>query len=144
MKNNFFRFGFLLLLVLSITFSLASCKEKSNKNSGPIVNPITVNFSIDYPNKSKLDDIEFTPFTCEEDSTLIDITQLYCNVNDIPVGIETTFGDIIAINNIISGHYDKEREWICLINGEVVDSSLYDVHPEDGDNIQWFFKTIEK
>lgn len=146
MKKKLSRYLLLFSTFLIITTFTTGCSTNTKSdNVGPIINPITVNISIDYPKKSKLNDIENIPFTCEEDSTIIDVIQLYCNVNEIPVAIETTFGNILAINNITSGYYDNKRQWIFFINDTPIDKdNLNKSIVKDGDNINCSFITKKR
>ena len=105
------------MLVCSSIFVVTGCGK--DKEETPIVHPIKITISIDYPAKSGLDDVEEVDFKIEEDSTVLDAIQLYCNVNELPVTVETTDASIQGINGVDNGDYSAKRHWQYKINGEL-------------------------
>ncbi|MDD4376803.1 MAG: DUF4430 domain-containing protein [Eubacteriales bacterium] len=138
MKNTISKKIIIVSLIMCISLSLFSCNSKKEKN-GPIVHPISVTISIDFPEKAKIPDIINAEFSVEEGSSVLDLTQLYCNVNDIPVTVETTNNYIQGIDNVINDYFIKGKSWVYTINNEYSNKSQSEYAVKDGDSIQWKF-----
>lgn len=138
MKKIFIKISVCTILLLSLAM-VTSCGENNNEEQ-PIINPIEITISIDYPDKAEIEDIEEETFKIEEDSTVLDAIQLYCNVNDIPLNIETTDGSVDGINDINNYILYTNRTWQYKINDELIDSPANTHILIDGDNLQWVYK----
>ena len=125
------------MLVCSSIFVVTGCGK--DKEETPIVHPIKITISIDYPAKSGLDDVEEVDFKIEEDSTVLDAIQLYCNVNELPVTVETTDASIQGINGVDNGDYSAKRHWQYKINGELSETPENEKILKDGDTLAWVF-----
>ena len=109
-----------------------------NSEPAPIVNPINVTISIDYPKKADLEDVKDADFKVEEGASVLDAIQLYCNVNELPINVETTSSSIIGINDVNNGDYNS-KTWQYKINGELCDTDVSEKILKDGDSIQWVY-----
>ena len=138
MKKIFIKISICTILLLSLAM-VTSCGENENEEQ-PIINPIEITISIDYPDKAEIEDVEEEPFKIEEDSTVLDAIQLYCNVNDIPLNIETTDGSVDGINDVNNYILYENRAWKYKINDELQESPANTQVLKDGDSLQWFYK----
>ena len=66
--------------------------------------------------------------------------QLYCNVNELPVTVETTDASIQGINGVTNGDYAAKRHWQYKINGELCKTPENEKILKDGDTLEWVFK----
>lgn len=84
--------------VVALAASAAACSNKTEDE--PAENTIEVSISIDFPEGSGVEDITDQTFLVEEGTTVLDALQIYCNVNEIPVNVETTAAAVYGINGI--------------------------------------------
>lgn len=138
MKNIFTKISVCAILLLSLTM-VTSCGE-NNKEEQPIINPIEITISIDYPDKAEIEDIKEETFKIEEDSTVLDAIQLYCNVNNIPLNVETTDGLVDGISDVNNYILYKNSSWKYKINDELIESPANTQILVDGDSLQWVYK----
>ena len=138
MKKKILTNLILCLLVFSSIFVVTGCGKE--KEETPIVHPIQITISIDYPAKSEIEDVEAADFKIEEDSTVLDAIQLYCNVNELPVIVETTDASIQGINGVSNGDYSAARHWQFKINGELCETPENEKILKDGDTVEWIFR----
>ena len=95
---------------------------------------------IDYPKKSEIPDVENTDFKIEENSSVLEAIQLYCNVNDMPINVETTDGTIVGINGLNNGDFHPNRIWQYKVNGELSASPAGEYILQEGDVLEWVYK----
>ena len=84
--------------VVALAASAAACSDKTEDE--PAENTIEVSISIDFPEGSGVEDITDQTFLVEEGTTVLDALQIYCNVNEIPVNVETTAAAVYGINGV--------------------------------------------
>lgn len=138
MKKKILTNLIICMLVFSSIFVVTSCGKE--KEETPIVHPIKITLSINYPAKSEIEDVEEVNFKIEEDSTVLDAIQLYCNVNELPVTVETTDASIQGINGVTNGDYSAKRHWQYKINGELCETPENEKILKDGDTLEWVFR----
>ena len=143
---------------------LALCSEK--KVQEPIEDPIEVTISIDFPDGAEAKDITEEAFLVEDGTTVLDALQIYCNVNDIPVNVETTAAAVYGINGVNNSdgtaeNPDEEADdeeiaaetetdestetaltgsWHYSVNGEESSAPENEVRLSDGDSIIWIYQ----
>ena len=98
MKKNTIKKVLALSAILALAAAAAGCSEK--KVQEPIEDPIEVTISIDFPDGAEAEDITEEAFLVEDGTTVLDALQIYCNVNDIPVNVETTAAAVYGIKLI--------------------------------------------
>lgn len=86
------------LTAIALVATAAACSDKTEEE--PIQDPIEVSISIDFPEGSGVEDITDETFLVEDGTTVLDALQIYCNVNDIPVNVETTSAAVFGINGV--------------------------------------------
>ena len=128
----------LCVALISAVFLMVGCDSKEEET--PIVNPIQITITIDYPERAEQEDITEQPFNIEEDSSVLEAIQLYCNVNDMEINIETTKGTVVGINGLNNGDLFTNRTWQFKINGRLADESAGKVILEDGDSLEWVYR----
>lgn len=141
-KKSIFSKLIVCSLILVMSFTFFSCNEK-DKTEGKIVHPINVTMSIDFPDKSKIQDIVDAHFAVEEGASVLDMIQLYCTVNNIPLTVETTSTYVHGIGGVMEGDFGK-REWQFKINDIFCDTDESEQIVENNDRITWVFKNITK
>lgn len=138
MKKKILTNLIICMLVFSSIFVVTGCGKE--KEETPIVHPIKITISINYPQKSEIEDVEEVNFKIEEDSTVLDAIQLYCNVNELPVTVETTDESIQGINGVTNGDYGSKRHWQYKVNGKLCETPENEKILKDGDTLEWFFR----
>ena len=126
-----------VLLFLSVFF-MTGCGNEPEETE--IINPITITISIDYPKKSNLDDVIEVPFKIEENSSVLEAIQLFCNVNEMPVNIETTDGTVVGINDLNNGDLNTRRTWQYKINGRLSQLPAGEAILQEGDLLEWVYQ----
>ena len=132
----------------------------------PIEDPIEVTISIDFPDGAEAEDITEEAFLVEDGTTVLDALQIYCNVNDIPVNVETTAAAVYGINGVNNSdgtaeNPDEEADdeeiaaetetdestetaltgsWHYSVNGEESSTPENEVRLSDGDSIIWIYQ----
>ena len=138
MKNKS-RYGFLLcLLVVAMTLIFTGCGS-SDDTETPEIKSIDITLSIEFPQKSKIIDIKGVPFRVEEETTVLQMIELYGNVNNISVLVDTTHGTLEGISGIINGVYQNNHLWKFKINGKNTSTAVSDCVLEDGDSIEFIY-----
>ena len=138
MKKFFNKRLLAILMAMVMCFVLASCSDDKDKTEA--VDTVGITISIDYPVKSELEDIEEEVFKIEEGASVLDATQLYCNVNDIHITVETTDQYIQGINNVENNQYGKDRHWQYKINGSLCSKPENLQTVSDGDSVEWVYR----
>ena len=137
MKKNIFKKVIISFLVLLISLAIFGCGNE-NKTNDKVVNPINVSMDIYYPQKAEMDNIKNVSFTIEEDSSVLDMVQIYCNINNIPISIETTSSYVQGINGVMEGDkYGDNHIWAFTINDKTVKNGAADQILKDGDHVTW-------
>lgn len=126
------------LLVFSSIFVVTACGKDTEET--PIVHPIEITMSINYPQKADLEDVKDVIVRVEEGSTVLEAIQIYCNVNELPVTVETTDASIQGINGVENGEYSKARGWKYKLNGELCNTPENEKVLEDGDKLEWVYR----
>lgn len=137
MKKKILTNFIVCMLVFSSIFVVTSCGKEKEETP---VHPIQITISIDYPEKAELEDVEEASFKIEEDSTVLDAIQLYCNVNELPVTVETTDASIQGINGVENGEYTAKRHWQYKINGKLCKTPENEKILKDGDTVEWIYR----
>ncbi len=132
--------GFVLFLAVSASAVLMPGCQEQKKEEKPVINPVDITISIDYPERSELTDLKEIPFTIEENSSVLEALQLYCNVNEMPVTIETTYGTVVGINDLYNGDIFTSRSWQFKVNGQLSEKPAGEVILENGDSLEWVYK----
>ncbi len=125
MKKNVIKTILALSAVVALAAVSSACTEGTEQDS--IEDPIQVSITIDYPDGSDAEDIVDQKFLVEEGTTVLDALQIYCNVHDIPVNVETTAASIYGINRIYNADEDETS------GNEDGEGSEDDAAREDGD-----------
>jgi len=138
MKNRI-RYGLLLCcLVVSMLFIFSGCGSSDDTETAEIKS-IDITLSIEYPVKSKIIDIKGVPFRLEEETSVLQMIELYGNVNNISVLVDTTHGTLEGISGIINGIYQNNHTWKFKINGKNSSTAVSDCILEDGDSIEFIY-----
>lgn len=164
MKKNTIKKVLALSAILALAAAAAGCSGK--KAQEPIEDPIEVTISIDFPDGAEAEDITEEAFLVEDGTTVLDALQIYCNVNDIPVNVETTAAAVYGINGVNNSdgaaenpdeeaddeeiaaetETDKGAEtaltgsWHYSVNGEESSAPENEVILSDGDSIIWIYQ----
>lgn len=131
---------FICALALGLAVCVTGCRDKSSSSAEEsVVNPINLLISIDYPGKANKPDLENFKFKAEEDSSVLEATELYCNISEIQLLVDTTNNEVQGINGINNGELKKNYVWKYKINGKEVSDNPQDYDLKDGDNIIWYY-----
>ncbi|MDY2991445.1 DUF4430 domain-containing protein [Hornefia butyriciproducens] len=131
---------FICALALGLAVCVTGCRDKSSSSAEEsVVNPINLLISIDYPGKANKPDLENFKFKAEEDSSVLEATELYCNISEIQLLVDTTNNEVQGINGINNGELKKKYVWKYKINGKEVSDNPQDYDLKDGDNIIWYY-----
>ncbi len=139
MRNRRSAYLALCAVLLVFLFTAGGCGNEQ-KEETKIVNPIEITISIDYPDKSELEDIVEVPFKIEEGSTVLDAMQLYCNVNEMALTVETTGASVQGISGVENGDFFAQRTWQYQINGQLCSENESEKVLADGDALQWVYQ----
>lgn len=139
MKRRILTCFLLCVLAVGCMVFAGGCGRPAEETA-PVVNPIEISVSIDFPKKADLDDISGEQFKLEEGATVLDALQLYCNVADMPVTVETTDGSVQGIGGVENGDFHAERTWQYKLNGELCTAAESQQKLEDGDVLEWVYR----
>lgn len=131
------------LTVLLFTFFCAACGNTSSSQDSDSVKSINISISIDYPEKAEKPDLKTLPFRIEEETSVMQAIELYGNVNNTSILIDTTYSTLEGIDGVINGVTLKRGSWYCRINGKNLDTPYGDVKLKDGDHLELIY-TKEK
>ena len=95
--------------------------------------------NIRYPAKANMDAVKNVKFKVEKKSTVMQAMQIFCNVNDIPLNVDTTNNIIEGINNVNNGDFNAKYVWKFKVNGELCKASPVDKILKSGDILQWIY-----
>ena len=90
------------LLVLCMALALWGCSPTEKDNTEEVAT-VNVSISIDYPAKAKKPDLKTLPFRAEEDSTVLQVVELYGNVNNMSILVDTTYSTLEGVDGVING-----------------------------------------
>ena len=96
-----------------------------------MTNPIEIFISIDYPKKAKTPDMENFKFKVEKKSNVLEATELYASMSEIPLLVDTTSNTITSIN--------KKATWQFKVNGKLIQGTPDSKRLHDGDSIEWIY-----
>ena len=139
MKRRILTIFVLFALTISCAVFGSGC-SKQTEETAPVINPIEITVSIDFPEKADIEDISAEPFKIEEDSTVLEAIQLYCNVAEMPITVETTDGSVQGIGGVENGDYSASRTWQYKLNGELCTIAESQQKLKDGDVLEWVYK----
>ena len=134
-----------VLCLFILTFCLCSCAPNQEfEVPENIVNPISVSISFaDSANDQLLAEgftpIEETSFTVEEDTNVMNATQIFCVANDLDITVDNASGYITGMVGLNEKDFTDTTGWIFTINGESVLVGANEQILEDGDKIAWEF-----
>ena len=132
-----------VICVLALLFAVAGCSSEPVKEETPIVNPVSLEFSLlDGEDDLDLEDFEEImddPFIAEEGSSVLEATQLYCMSHDISISVDRSKGYVTEIAGLTEGDYDKQTGWVFTVNGEMGMLTAEEQIIEEGDKIAWEF-----
>lgn len=125
-----------LMILLSGILCFASSCGTESEDPSTTIQSIDITVTIDYPKKSKITDIQKDSFTIEEESTVLETIELYGNVNNISVLVDTTNNTLEGIHGIINDVYKETYTWQCIINDKAV-KSIAKKELKDGDIVEF-------
>ena len=132
-----------VIYILALLFAVTACSSEPAMEEAPIVNPVTLEFSLlDGEDDLELDDfdeIKDDPFIAEEGSSVLEATQLYCMSHDISISVDMSKGYVTEIAGLTEGDYDKQTGWVFTVNGEMGMLTAEEQIIEEGDKIAWSF-----
>lgn len=133
MKNKIAKKHFLCLLTLFSVFCLWGCSPQEQEEA-PAVDSIEITISIDYPGKAK--DLKEQPFRLEEETSVLQAVELYGNVNDISILVDTTNVTLEGINGVINHVTYKTCAWQYSVNGKLKSKEINECILKDGDQLE--------
>lgn len=136
MKRSAISLMLIFVLIIGTAAVISGCGKKKEAK---IANPISVTVNISYPSKAKLDNVKKVQFKVEKKSTVMQAMQIFCNVNNIPLNVDTTNNTIEGINDVNNGDYNKKYVWKYKINGDLCRTNVADKVLRAGDTITWFY-----
>lgn len=140
-KINFKAIGALAILVVAMILIIIACSKTEHKGVNEInPNAVEVFISIDYPTEANIPDMVNQKFNVEKSSNLFSTIQLYGNVYDVPIILETTKGELIGINGVNNGSYENGK-WKVNVNKEDISESLQKVELKSGDKVQFYYQS---
>jgi len=135
--------GIICITLLWTVFFISGCGTQETEES-PAIDPIEITVSINYPHNTKLVDVEKELFRIEEDSTVLQIIELYGNVHDLPILVETTNSTLEGISSIHNGVYAKDGQWRYKVNGDIKGKAVDKMIIDNGDHLEFFYDYTEK
>ena len=133
MKKKITKVHFFFLLTLLLILSLCGCSSQEQQET-PTVDPIEITISIDYPGKAA--DLKDQPFRVEEESSVLEVVELYGNVNGVSVLIDTTNSTLEGIHDVINNVTYKTCAWQYSVNGKMKTKEIDKFILEDGDQLE--------
>ena len=134
-----------LLLIFILCLGMTSCgKKEETKTQEEIVNPIRISISIsdsenDEVTLEDFEGIEKTEFTVEEDTNVLDATQLFCVSNEIPFELDSAGTYIVSMAGAGEKDVEATTGWVYTVNGEQLNVGSNEKILKDGDEISWEF-----
>lgn len=144
-----------LLLILPLAFIVASCStsEPTDSAEAKIVNPVNLTMEIvtdasgtdegeakeDGTKVNGFEGIPVTEFIAEEDSNILEATQLFCMANDISITINAGQSYVTEIGGLAEKTNSDSTGWIFKVNGETPSVPADQVKITENDKIRWEF-----
>lgn len=140
MKNKILKRSIAVVLSLLLVFAVTACGGNPS-DDGSDVNTINVTLSITYPKDAKKDNVKEFAMNVEENATVLQILESYCNQENIPVDVEssgTTY--VTSINGIKA---KGSSGWVYEVNDDASITKAVDEYKvKDGDKVVWKFVTF--
>jgi hypothetical protein len=127
----------LVCVLIAGTALVTGCGKKTESD---VVNPIQITINIEYPSKAKLNKLENIQFKVEKKSTVMEAMQLFCNVNEIPLKVDTTNNVIEGISDVENGDYNSKAVWKYKINGEACSTNVASKVLKASDSLTWYYE----
>lgn len=137
MKKKILTRMILATLLVATLLTAAGCSE--DEEEAPLISPIKITLTIDFPEKSGREDVDGLRFKLEEDSSALEAIQLYCKVNDIPMLVETTEEILVGIDGINDEADEKKGSWKFTVNGKTTRTPENETILETGDTLAWYY-----
>lgn len=137
MKKKLTKKHFLCLLTLLVVFSFCGCSSQEQQET-PTVDTIEITISIDYPGKGA--DLRNQSFRVEEDSSVLQVMELYGTVNDISVLVDTTNVTLEGINGVINHVTYKTCNWQYYVNDKLKTKAIDKYTLENGDHLKLVYE----
>lgn len=139
----------ILFLSLIMILSMAACGNNNNataqepaadNNGGNAAGAdIAVTIDIDYPDDSKVKDVEDADVTVPEGSSVLDVLNKYAEENNF----EIMMADSKAMSTYVSGINGVESTdtagWIYQVNDEAIMDTADKCIVKNGDSVEWEF-----
>lgn len=138
MKKKLSLYACLCILLLSALCLFTGCSQQQTEET-PDIETVNITLSIDYPKKSSRTDIHEVSFRLEEDTTVLQLIELYGNVNNLSVLVDTTQSTLEAINGVQNGIFWKDGTWKFKINGKYTTKSENEILLEDSDHLEFIY-----
>jgi len=138
MKHSICQKLSLCLLTICSLFLLFGCGDGKDTEV-PAIKPIEITISIDFPAKADLPDLINAPFRAEEDSSVLQLVELFGTVNDIPILVDTTHSTLEGIDQVINRVTYPTGHWIYKVNGEKVNKEINRKIIKDGDILEFIY-----
>lgn len=134
-----------LVCMLAGLPALAGCGGSSGTNAGEKPKKgksINISMTIEYPEKARLAGLENITFPVEENTTVLQAIELFCNISDIPCYLETTSNTIVGINTVMNGDFNKKRIWMFSVNDGPLRTDATEVRLKNGDSLKWTYGKV--
>lgn len=133
-----------VLFIFVLCFSLVACGSTQDEETKPIVNPTTVYISFsDYPDDelevTGLKPIEKAECIVEENSTVLEATQIYCINNGLDYQLNSDKSYFDSLLGFTAGDFTETTGWIYEVNGEEATVGAGEYVLQEGDAISWQF-----
>lgn len=143
MKKKHIRKVLVCLALLISALICIGCSSNDHSEESLNVKSINISISIDYPEKAKQPDLKTLPFRLEEGTSGLQAVELYGNVNNTSVLVDTTYSTLEGIDSIINHVTLKAGEWQYKINGKAMDKPIGDVILKDGDHLELIYMKVK-
>lgn len=138
-----------VLFIFVLCFSFVACGSPQDEETKPIVNPTTVYISFsDYPDDelevTRLKAIEKAEFIVEENSTVLEATQIYCINNNLDYQLNSDKSYFDSLLGFTAGDFTDTTGWIYKVNEEDATVGAGEYVLQEGDVISWQFLDYSK
>ena len=128
----------LCVLLISSALLISSCAAEETEEA-PAVESVDITLSIDFPKKSNIIDINDISFRIEEDTTVLQAIQLYGNVNNISILVDTTHASLEGIHRVQNDVFTAGAEWRFKVNGKYVSKEESEYTLKSGDHVEFIY-----
>ena len=147
-----------LVLAFIMVFAMAACggnngnsnnanttdqtqNSAASDNSGAAAGgDITVTIDIDYPDSSKVADVENVKVTVRENSSVLDVLNKYADANDVKIIMDDT-SSTPYVSSIGGVDATDTAGWVYEVNDETIMETADKHIVKDGDDIEWSFES---